>query len=44
MQPGVPCSVDLISWFGFLTLPLLSVLAFSTIIALLVLTRFKASK
>lgn len=41
---GVPCSVDLISWFGFLTLPLLSVLAFSTIIALLVLTRFKASK
>ena len=41
---GVPCSVELISWFGFLTLPLLSVLAFSTIIALLLLTHFKASK
>lgn len=41
---GVPCSVELISWFGFLTLPLLSVLAFSAIIALLVLTHFKASK
>ncbi|MDP2111336.1 MAG: disulfide bond formation protein B [Thiobacillus sp.] len=41
---GVPCSVEQISWFGFLTLPLLSVLAFSTIIALLVLTHFKASK
>ncbi|HET9462533.1 MAG TPA: disulfide bond formation protein B, partial [Thiobacillus sp.] len=41
---GVPCSVELISWFGFLTLPLLSVLAFSAIIALLLLTHFKASK
>ena len=41
---GVPCSVELISWFGFLTLPLLSVLAFSTLIALLLLTHFKVSK
>ncbi len=41
---GVPCSVELISWFGFLTLPLLSILAFSVIIALLVLTHFKAPK
>lgn len=41
---GVPCSVEQISWFGFLTLPLLSVLAFSAIIALLVLTHFKVSK
>jgi disulfide bond formation protein DsbB len=41
---GVPCSVELISWFGFLTLPLLSVLAFTTIIALLALTHYKASK
>lgn len=41
---GVPCSVEQISWFGFLTLPLLSVLAFSAIIALLFMTHFKASK
>ena len=41
---GVPCSAELIRWFGFLTLPLLSVLAFSTIIALLLLTHFKVSK
>ena len=41
---GVPCSVEQISWFGFLTLPLLSVLAFSAIIALLLMTHFKASK
>ena len=39
---GVPCSVEQISWFGFLTLPLLSVLAFSAIIALLLMTHFKA--
>lgn len=41
---GVPCSVDVISWFGFLTLPLLSVLAFSIIIASLALTHFKVPK
>ncbi len=41
---GAPCSVEQISWFGFLTLPLLSVLAFSAIIALLLMTHFKASK
>mgnify|MGYP003465730613 CR=1 FL=1 len=41
---GVPCSVEQISWFGFLTLPRLSVLAFSAIIALLFMTHFKASK
>jgi disulfide bond formation protein DsbB len=41
---GVPCSVEQIVWFGFVTLPMLSVLAFSGIIALLLLTHFKASK
>lgn len=41
---GVPCSVEQISWFGFITLPLLSVLAFSAIIALLLMTHFKAFK
>ncbi|MBI1282792.1 MAG: disulfide bond formation protein B [Thiobacillus sp.] len=37
---GVPCSVDVIKLFGFVTLPLLSVLSFSTIVGLLVLTHF----
>jgi disulfide bond formation protein DsbB len=32
---GVPCSQTVIQWFGFLTIPLLSVAAFSTILALL---------
>ena len=33
---GVPCSETVIEWFGFVTIPLLSLAAFSTIIALLV--------
>jgi disulfide bond formation protein DsbB len=41
---GVPCSVEQIVWFGFLTLPILSVLAFSVIIALLLINHFKASE
>jgi len=41
---GVPCSVEQVTWFGFLTLPMLSVLAFSLIIALLLLTSFKVPK
>ena len=34
---GVPCSEKVIEWFGFVTIPLLAVVAFSAIIALLVL-------
>ncbi len=41
---GVPCSVEQIVWLGFVTLPMLSVLAFSVIIAMLLLTQFKVSK
>jgi disulfide bond formation protein DsbB len=41
---GVPCSERVIDWFGFVTIPLLSVAAFSTIIALLILTHFRGSK
>jgi len=36
---GVPCSETHIAWFGFVTIPLLSVLAFLTIFALLVAAR-----
>lgn len=38
---GVPCSVEQIVWFGFLTLPMLSVLAFSSILGLLLTIHFK---
>ena len=41
---GVPCSETVIEWFGFVTIPLLSVTAFSAIIALLVLTNFRGSE
>lgn len=41
---GVPCSETVIEWFGFVTIPLLSILAFSTILALLFLTHFRSSK
>ncbi|OGS99748.1 MAG: 2-oxoglutarate dehydrogenase [Gallionellales bacterium RIFCSPLOWO2_12_FULL_59_22] len=43
-KQGVPCSETVIEWFGFLTIPLLSVLAFSAILALLLLTHFRSSK
>jgi disulfide bond formation protein DsbB len=37
---GVPCSEVQIEWFGFLTIPLLSVIAFTTIVLLLIATHF----
>jgi len=41
---GVPCSETQIEWFGFLTIPLLSLLAFAGISALLILTHIRTSK
>lgn len=41
---GVPCSQTVIKWFDFVTIPLLSVVAFSALIALLVLAHFRSSK
>ena len=41
---GVPCKEQQIEWFGFLTIPLLSLIAFSLIGLLLILTYFKVSK
>ena len=43
-RQGIPCSETVIEWFGFVTIPLLSFLAFSTVIALLVLAYFRDSK
>ena len=39
---GVPCSETVIEWFGFLTIPLLSLLAFSTLIALLLAAQLRS--
>jgi disulfide bond formation protein DsbB len=41
---GVPCSETVIEWFGFVTIPLLSVIAFSIINALLIATHLRGSK
>ena len=41
---GIPCKEQQIEWFGFLTIPALSLIAFSLIGLLLLLTYFKASK
>lgn len=43
-QQGVPCSDVTVVWFGFVTIPLLSVLSFFAIIGLLLATQFKGSR
>lgn len=43
-EQGIPCSQTVISWFGFLTIPLLSLMAFSTISALLLLAYIRSSR
>jgi disulfide bond formation protein DsbB len=43
-RQGVPCSDVQITWFGFVTIPLLSVIAFSLIAGLLLATQFKGEK
>lgn len=34
-RQGIPCSETVIRWFGFVTIPLLSIAAFATLVALL---------
>ena len=41
---GVPCSETVIEWFGFVTIPVLSLVAFSIIITLLVAAYPRGSK
>lgn len=43
-QQGVSCSDLQVIWFGFVSIPLLSVLSFSLIAGLLAATHFKGSK
>jgi disulfide bond formation protein DsbB len=40
-QQGVPCSDVQVVWFGFVTIPFLSVVAFSLVVGLLLATHFK---
>jgi disulfide bond formation protein DsbB len=40
---GVPCTKTVIEWFGFVTIPLLSLVAFSAIIVLLFLSRERSN-
>jgi disulfide bond formation protein DsbB len=39
---GVPCSETVITWFGFLTIPLLSLAAFSVLVALLLAAQIRS--
>lgn len=34
-RQGIPCSETVATWFGFITIPLLSIAAFTTLVALL---------
>ena len=34
-RQGIPCSETVATWFGFITIPLLSITAFTTLVALL---------
>jgi len=43
-RQGIPCKTVQIEWFGFVTIPLLSFLAFLTINALLIASYFKSKK
>ena len=39
---GIPCSVDYLNWFGFITIPLLSFFSYTTILILLILFKRKS--
>ena len=41
-EQGVPCSQTVIQWFGFLTIPMLSIGAFSLIVGLLILAQLRS--
>ena len=43
-RQGVPCSETVIEWFGFVTIPWLSLAAFGAIAFLLILALFRSSK
>ena len=38
---GIPCSVDYLNWFGFITIPLLSFFAYTCVLILLIIAKRK---
>lgn len=36
---GIPCSVDYLNWFGFITIPLLSFFSYTTILILMIVLK-----
>ena len=40
---GVPCTEQVIQWFGFVTIPFMALVAFVAIVALLLLAHFRSS-
>ncbi|MCB1890438.1 MAG: disulfide bond formation protein B [Rhodocyclaceae bacterium] len=42
-RQGVPCSQTVATWFGFVTLPILSIAAFASIVALLAIAALRRS-
>ena len=38
---GVPCSTEYINWYGFITIPLLSLVAYSLLFVLLIIGKRK---
>lgn len=43
-RQGIPCSETVIRWFGFVTIPLLSIAAFTTLVALLGAALYRSRK
>jgi len=43
-RQGVPCSETVVTWFGFITIPLLSIAAFTTLVALLGAALYRSRK
>lgn len=41
---GVPCTADTWAWFGFLTIPLMSLLAFASLVILLIAAQIQGKK
>lgn len=43
-RQGIPCSETVIRWFGVVTIPILSIVAFATLVALLAAAHFRSSR
>ncbi|TFB13296.1 disulfide bond formation protein B [Filobacillus milosensis] len=41
---GVPCNVEYINWFGFITIPFLALIAFSIVIILMLFIKISKNK